>query len=136
MTAKVTCYATLLFLAAGFATVQAQSTAQTPSPTPECPGPIYLAKEVSKKAKVTFFPPPEPSKDKRAAELTGIVVLRVVLCRSGRVTDIEVVQKMPYDITDKAIAAAKQVRFDAAEKDGQTVSQRSTFEYRLVGTGP
>jgi len=131
MTAKLTCFAALLFFTTSLASAQAPSPTPVPSPTPECPEPIHDVKEVSKKAKVTFFPPPDPSKDSRAVGLTGIVVLRVVLCRSGRVTDIQIVQKMPYDITDKAVDAAKRVRFIAAEKDGQTVSQRSIFEYRL-----
>jgi len=109
--------------------------AQSPSPqaTPDCPSPIYRAKDVSKKAKITFYPPPEPSNDKRAQGVTGTVVLRVVLCRSGQVTDIETVHKLPYGITEKAIDAAKRARFIPAEKDGQTVSQRATFEY---GNGP
>jgi len=49
------------------------------------------------------------------------------------VTDIETVHKLPYGITEKAIDAAKRARFIPAEKDGQTVSQRATFEY---GNGP
>jgi len=135
MNAKLTCAATLLVFATALATAQTRSPTPAPSPTPECPGPIYAGKEVSKKARVTFFPPPEPSRDKRAEGLTGVVVLQVVLCRSGRVTDIQPVKKMPYDITDKAVDAARRVRFIPAEKDGQVVSQRHTFEYH-VGVGP
>ena len=135
MTAKLICVVALLVFATSLATAPAQSPTPAPSPTPECAGPIYDGKQVSKKAKVTFFPPPEPSKDSRAVGLTGIVVLRVVLCRSGRVTDIQPVRKMPDDITYRAVDAARKGHFIAAEKDGQTVSQRSTFEYRF-GDGP
>jgi len=124
--------ASLLIVGAGLARAQGPS----PTPTPDCPAPIYDGKQVSKKAKITFYPPPEPSKDKRAQGVTGTVVLRVVLCRSGRVTDIEPLHKLPYGITEKAIDAAKQARFAPAEKDGQTVSQRATFEYRIDGDGP
>ena len=112
--------------------------AQTPSPTPtaDCPAPIYSPYEVSKKAKIIFFPPPERPKDKRAKEIAGIVVVHVVLCRTGQVTDVQAVQKLPYGITQSAIDAAKHVRFNPAEKDGKTVSQRAMFQYRFDAESP
>ena len=127
MTKKFLFAASLLICGVGLGRAQGPS----PTPMPDCPAPIFDGKQVSKKAKVTFYPPPEPSKDKRAQGVTGIVVLRVVLCRSGGVTDIEPIQRLPYGITETAIDAAKQARFVPAEKEGQTVSQRARFEYRF-----
>lgn len=131
MTTKLL-FAALLTLIAGVVLAQAPSS----KATADCTAPVYGGKEVSKKAKITFYPPPEPSRDKRAQGVTGIVELRVVLCRSGQVTDIEPVRKLPYGITETAIDAAKRARFIPAEKDGQTVSQRATFEYRFAGDNP
>ena len=128
MTRKFLVAVSVLLFGAGLALAQ--------TPSPECPTPIYDGKQVSKKAKITFYPPPEPSRDKRAQSVTGTVELRVVLCRSGRVTDIEPVRKLPYGITENAIDAAKRARFVPAQKDGQTVSQRASFEYRFDGDNP
>jgi TonB family protein len=57
------------------------------------------------------------------------VVLRVVLCHTGLVTDIKVMKRLPHGVTEKAIEAARRVKFVPAEKDGQKVSQSATFEY-------
>jgi TonB family protein len=132
ITTKFLFAASLLIFCGGLAIAQAPS----PTPTPDCPAPIYGGKDVSRKAKITFYPPPEPSKDKRAQGISGTVVLRVVLCRSGQVMDIEPVRKLPYGIIESAIDAAKRVRFVPASKDGQTVSQRAIFEYRFDGDAP
>lgn len=94
-------------------------------------GPAYNAEEVSKRAKITSFPPPKASKDRNAKNVRGLVVLRVILCRTGKVTNIEVIERLPHGVTEKAIEAARRVRFVPAEKDGQQVSQRMIFEYSI-----
>ena len=97
-----------------------------------CSGPVYKAKDVSRKARVTSYPPPAYMPvDEKAEGVRGQVVLKVILCRTGEVTDIEVVQKLPYGLTEKAVVAAKLVKFIPAEKDGQKVSQRARFEYNF-----
>ena len=93
-------------------------------------GAIRGAKDVSRKVKLTAQPPPagEPEEG-RAGEVIGRVVLRAVLCRTGEVTDIEVVEGLPDGLTEKALEAAKQIKFVPAERRGQKVSQRALFEY-------
>jgi TonB family protein len=94
-----------------------------------CTGPVYKGKEVSRRVKLLSYPPPGMPRDKRANEVEGQVVLDVVACRSGKITNIEVVQSQPYGLTEEAIKAARKVKFRPAEKDGQIVSQRMRFEY-------
>ena len=103
--------------------------AQDSTNADNCAGPAYKGKEVTRKAKITSYPAPDMPKDKRASEVEGQVVLDVVACKDGRITNIEVIQRQPYGTTEAAINAARRVKFRPAEKDGQVVSQRMRFEY-------
>jgi len=105
------------------------ASAQDSADEDNCSGPIYKGREVTRRAKITSHPAPEIPKDKRATEVEGQVVLDVVACKDGRITNIEVVQRQPYGTTEAAIKAARKVKFRPAEKDGQVVSQRIRFEY-------
>lgn len=57
------------------------------------------------------------------------VRLRVVLCPRGYVSNIEVLSKAPDDFTEKAIEAAREMRFIPAEKDGKRVAHYAVVEY-------
>jgi TonB family protein len=103
--------------------------AQDSADEDNCTGPVYKGKEVTRRAKITSYPAPDIPKDRRATEVEGQVVLDVVACKDGRITNIEVVQRQPYGTTEAAIKAARKVKFRPAEKDGQVVSQRIRFEY-------
>ena len=114
-------------LAGVFSFVKAQE-----SPAGEdCTGPVYKGKEVSRKAKITSYPAPEIPSDRRADEVHGKVVLDVVACQTGQITNIKVVTGQPHGWTEAAVKAAKNVKFRPAEKDGQQVSQWIRFEYQL-----
>jgi TonB family protein len=105
--------------------------AQDPTDADTCSGPIYTGKEVSRRMKIRSYPPPETPNDKSASEIRGTVILDVVACSTGRITNITVVQPQPYGLTEAAIKAARKVTFRPAEKDGVTVSQRVRFEYHF-----
>jgi TonB family protein len=96
-----------------------------------CSQPIYDRKEVSHPAKFTFRPEPRYTEEARAKQLEGQVVLDTILCKSGRVTDIIVVEGQAYGMTEGVIEVTRQVKFIPAEKDGQPVSQRQRFIYQF-----
>ena len=85
--------------------------------------------EVTKRALITYKPEPGYTEEARTKGVEGVVRLRAVLDVSGSVTNISVVDGLPDGLTEKAIAAATQVRFKPAEKDGRVVSQYVVFEY-------
>jgi TonB family protein len=62
-----------------------------------------------------------------------VVILRVVLAASGEGTDITVVKGLPSGLSEKAIAAARKIKFEPARKDGHQVSQsvELTFNFNL-----
>jgi hypothetical protein len=126
----ITVYLSTMLSFMGAGPVLAQDPTQESKP--DCAGPVYKAREVSKRAKITSFPPPKTSNDRRAGEVQDRVVLKVVLCRTGQVTNFEVIERLPYGITEKAIEAALRVQFVPAEKDGQRVSQGAIFEYNTI----
>ena len=58
-------------------------------------------------------------------------MLRVVFSASGEVTSIRAVKSLPGGLTEKAIAAARQIRFVPAMKDGQPVPCYMQLEYNF-----
>ena len=96
----------------------------------KCDGPVYEAKDLSQKARITARArPPQYTEKARLHSISGQVDLTVVLCRSGQITDIRIVRGLPYGLSESAIRAAKEIKFEPAEKDGDKVSQRMELQF-------
>jgi TonB family protein len=93
-----------------------------------CSGPVYRAKEVVRRAKLTYIREPGYTEKARAHGVRGRVVLTAVLCRTGKVTDIKVVKGLPDGLTEEAVKSTRGIKFEPAEKDGEAVSQFLTRE--------
>jgi TonB family protein len=91
----------------------------------------FNQRDVTRKAVITFKPEPGFTEDARKNNVTGVVRLRAILSAGGGVTGISVVKGLPDGLTEKAIAAARQIRFTPAEKDGHAVSQYIVLEYNF-----
>lgn len=109
----------------------AAATAQemTPGVDDKCDGPVYKWSEVSRKAVVKHKPDPGFTEEARRNGVSGVVRLTAVLCKTGRVTDIQVVQGLPDGLTEAAVSSARATVFTPAEKDGQPASTFIKFEY-------
>lgn len=92
---------------------------------------IFSGKEVSSKARVLSKPEPQYTEDARKNQITGTVVLRAVFTSGGQVTSIRAVSGLPHGLTERAIAAARQIRFSPATKDGHPVSMYIQLEYNF-----
>lgn len=92
---------------------------------------VYPAREVTRKAQILSRPEPQYTEEARKNNVSGTVVLRAVFSATGQVTGITAVQRLPDGLTEKAIAAAKQIKFQPAEKDGRAVSQHIRLEYNF-----
>src|SRR5262249_44739436 len=97
----------------------------------KCNGPIYNRKEVTQPARVT-----------RGADFAAIygafgndvharVTLEAVLCRSGQVTDIRIIDSRPANVGEFVAAAVSLIRFTPAELNLHSVSQRQKFEFLI-----
>jgi TonB family protein len=92
---------------------------------------IFTGKEVTSKARLISKPEPQYTEEARKNQITGTVVLKVVFASSGQVTNIRTVSGLPYGLTEKAIAAARQIKFVPASKDGHQVSMWMQLEYNF-----
>jgi TonB family protein len=76
-------------------------------------------------------PEPQYTEDARRNQITGTVVLKVVFGSSGEVEQIRAVRTLPFGLTERAIAAARQIRFEPAKRDGRPVSVAMQLEYNF-----
>jgi protein TonB len=76
-------------------------------------------------------PEPQYTEDARRNQVTGTVVLKVVFASSGEVLQIRAVRTLPFGLTERAIAAARQIRFEPAKRDGRPVSVSMQLEYNF-----
>jgi TonB family protein len=91
----------------------------------------FPASEVTERARILSKPEPGFTEEARRGNVTGVVRLRAVFSASGEVTNITVIKGLPSGLTEKAIGAARQIRFHPALKDGHVVSQWVTLEYNF-----
>jgi TonB family protein len=92
---------------------------------------IFKSSEVGSRARVLEKPEPQYTEAARKNQITGTVVLRAVFSSSGAVTNISTIRGLPDGLTERAIAAAKQIRFVPAQKDGHSVSMWMQLEYNF-----
>ena len=69
----------------------------------------------------------------RQERIQGVVILRLQIDEAGSVTDAEVLKGLPLGLSDAAVVAARQWRFEPATRDGEPVpAQRNVvIEFRL-----
>lgn len=120
----------LLFIGMVCAPMSAQKESKK-SDQQDCQEPFYQRKDVTQLPTIKSKPAPELSEYARMQTVRGRVVLGVVLCDNGKVTNIKVKEGLPYGITKAAIVAARKIKFTPAEKDGQAVAFKLQVEYNF-----
>lgn len=65
----------------------------------------------------------------RTNNVQGSVLVKVTLLASGAVGSVSVVRGLPHGLSERAIAAAKLIRFEPKKVNGVPVSVTQTFEY-------
>jgi protein TonB len=98
---------------------------------PEDPDRVFPPPQVDERARVIAKPEPQYTEDARRNLVMGTVVLRVVFSRTGEVTNIRALHALPFGLTERAIAAARQIRFRPATKDGRPVNVYMQLEYNF-----
>jgi TonB family protein len=92
---------------------------------------IFRQGELTQKAVITFKPEPGFTEEARQNNVSGTVRLRVVLAADGRVRSISVIKRLRDGLTEKAVAAARQIRFTPARVGATPVSQYVVLEYNF-----
>jgi len=91
----------------------------------------FAGSQVEQRARVLFKPEPTYTEDARKNQVVGTVMLRVVFASNGDVVQIRAVHTLPFGLTERAIAAARQIKFVPAVKGGHPVSVFMQLEYNF-----
>jgi len=83
--------------------------------------PLRVAGDVSAPVKVSGEPP-EYTEVARQARIQGIVILEVVVDRSGNVTDARVIRSLPMGLDQRAVEAVRRWKFRPAMRAGRPVA--------------
>jgi TonB family protein len=92
---------------------------------------VFRGPELTTHARVLLKPEPQYTEEARKNAVTGTVILSVVFSRDGQVTNIRAVQTLCCGLTEKAIAAAKLIRFEPATRNGRAVSTQMQLVYNF-----
>ncbi len=83
--------------------------------------------------KIKFISKPKASytDQARTNQIQGTVRLRVTFSASGQIGSISPVSGLPYGLTEQAIAAARQIRFEPAKRNGVPIPTTAVVEYNF-----
>ena len=116
---------------------QVQVIAQAEASTPEDPAMLRagfqpLPPGAARPVKVHDVAP-EYTELARAARLQGVVILRTAIDQEGNVADVDVLKGLEMGLTEAAVDAVKQWKFEPATIDGDPipVSYNVTVNFRL-----
>ena len=96
--------------------------ADKPAPEVECPDPIYRPTGVTRMASFVGELQASYSEEALQNNVEGRIVLQLVLCGNGRVSDITVEERLPFGLTEKTIEVMKKAQFQPAELNAKPVS--------------
>ena len=117
----------------GSSVITSQTTKDVASPTPPA-SPDYASYNKNptfKRPRILAKPDAEYTEEARRNSVRGQVLLRVLLAETGEVTRIRVVQGLPFGLTERAIAAARELKFEPAELEGKKVAYPVALVYNF-----
>ena len=86
---------------------------------------------VDERVRLLSKPEPHYTEEARRQGVVGTVILRVIFSSTGEITQIRAIQGLPLGLTERAIAAARDIKFVPAKKDGRAVSVYMQLEYNF-----
>lgn len=99
----------------------------------DAPPPAPKPKGVTQAVNIISKPRPQYTDAARQNQVMGVVRLRVTFLASGQIGSVAPISGLSYGLTEQAIAAAKQIRFEPAKKDGvpQTVIRQIEYSFSI-----
>ena len=91
----------------------------------------FTGSQVEQRARLLTKPEPQYTDEARKNQIIGTVRLRVIFSSTGEVVQIRALDTLPFGLTERAIAAARQIKFIPAMKGGQPVSVFMQLEYNF-----
>jgi len=93
---------------------------------PEAPpavetGPIYITGNVEKPVKLVS-PQPRYTEIARKARIQGVVILQTIIDKEGNITNVKVLKGLPLGLTEAAVSAVRQWKYEPATLNGKPVA--------------
>jgi len=103
-----------------------------PIPEPQPTGPLAMRADIEKPVRVHTIEP-RYTEIARKARIQGVVILQSTIDTDGNVVDVEPLKGLPMGLTEAAVSAVKQWRFEPAKLDGRPVAVyfNLTVSFRL-----
>jgi TonB family protein len=92
---------------------------------------IFKGSEVTTKVQVLKKPEPAYTDKARKAGVEGTVMLQVVFSSDATIKRLLILRWLPFGLTERAIEAARRIKFTPAIKDGRPVSMYYRIEYNF-----
>jgi TonB family protein len=92
---------------------------------------VYPGSAVTTKARLLSKPEPVYTEEARNSRITGTVILKAVFASDGTVGHILVVQAIGGGLTERAVRAARRIKFVPATLNGKAVSMFMQLEYNF-----
>lgn len=92
---------------------------------------VFSGREVTTKARVLRKPEPQYTEAARKNGVVGTIVLRAIFASDGTVKHFLVVSGLPDGLTERAIRAARLIKFTPATIEGRPVSMFVQLEYNF-----
>lgn len=92
-----------------------------PAPPPVASGPIRVGGRVAPPERIAFVRP-RYTELARKSRTQGFVTLETVIDRDGQVTRIQVLKSLPFGLTEEAVRAVSEWRFEPSTLNGEPIS--------------
>ena len=95
------------------------------------PSDLHRGDALDTKVRLQSKPEPGYTSEAESQRVNGTVILRCIFTSQGTVTNIRVLKGLPGGLTERAMEAARQIKFIPATKDGKPVSMWIQLEYNF-----
>ena len=82
-----------------------------------------------KQVRILSKPDPRYTEEARRNHVTGTVLLHLMCAETGEITQIRVIKGLPHGLTERSIAAAREVVFEPAELNGKKIAYPVAIVY-------
>lgn len=86
----------------------------------------------SKPLNITYKPKPKYTDEARQKNITGNVKVKVTFLASGQIGSVSPITNLGYGLTEQAIAAARQMRFEPQLQNGRPVAVTKTVVFTFT----
>jgi TonB family protein len=86
----------------------------------------------TKPLQITSKPKANYTNSARQNQVQGIVTLRVTFNASGQIGSVSPVDELPYGLTEQAIAAAREIKFEPLKRNGAPQTTIKLVQYNFT----